>query len=411
MAIFRNESEMQSWIKEEIDSGKNLSDLISNVKYIYEYELAEVTDGERRIYNSFKEVLDALNINCLIWENENISLNKKEILKPDFVLYSTETEGFVIVELKNFKGATREIGTEILAYSSEIKTYVPFLAEAEIFYVIISPEWPTLMRHFIFHEIYWGNKNIICLEPIKEKRKVKLRIKNIKEISESDFTLHISDKSLSGFQICLYDHELYKKGAKRERLDNYIYQMTAALQVMSVEGNKQKSHGFALLWKDTYSKSLAPYSITVLNMSPFSSVERFLHEDVDWSELPITLNKIINLIRTEDPTGHGRSLQKIANVGEIFLQNFCNPMPEGFTDWSNLKLMTIPRAEFISFVGWGSFGIRFNEKLISEYAAGNIATSNTSPELGLQVIAEIVDEHYDYIDIAGLHFVDEDPFE
>lgn len=63
------------------------------------------------------------------------------------------------------------------AYAGELKSHLPFISDVDIIHVVISPHWPTLLRHFIFNEIFWMQRNILCLEPYKkENDQVQLRV-------------------------------------------------------------------------------------------------------------------------------------------------------------------------------------------------------------------------------------------
>lgn len=166
MSLFNSESEMQSWLEDELKNLHDFAELIENKDYLENPDTIAGTILEKKYLNSFSETLSSLYSNVLISQNENISLSKRNILKPDLILYSGDNEGVVIIELKNAISATRQLGTEILAYANEIKSYLPLISDNDIYFVIISNEWPTLLKHFIFYEIYWQNKNIICLEPI-----------------------------------------------------------------------------------------------------------------------------------------------------------------------------------------------------------------------------------------------------
>ncbi|WP_222424566.1 hypothetical protein, partial [Yersinia mollaretii] len=323
--------------------------------------------------------------------------DKKQSLKPDFLLYSSESEAIIIVELKNIVGPSRQAGTELSAYACETRTYMPFLTENDICNVIISPCWPTLLKHCIFNEIFWGQKNIICLEPVRYEGDIRLSIKDIGDFSMVNTGMKISGKHVAGYQLCLYDNELYGQNKNRERLDKFIPQMKSSLAVMSQEGNRQKGHGFAFLWKDHLSISLAPYSITICNISAFKSIERFLH-NTEWYEDTNGMQKrFIELLQNHAPSGHGDSLLKINRTGQRFLKSVCNPQSEGYLDWEDLHELMKGRAEFIAFQGWGVFGGLFNELLIKAYENGATDTSRMCPTLGFQVINEIIDPDYNFI--------------
>lgn len=395
MYSFENEAEMQEWLIGALKDCDGLADLIINTDYLEDFEAKNAE--EKQVLKSFNNCLSALYINEIFSDNENISLNKPDSLKPDLVMYAAESQGMVVVELKNISGPTRQAGTELDAYATELKTYIPFLSEGDLFNVIISPTWPTLLRHYIFHAIFWQQRNIICLQPIKTEEGIRLEIIKISSVLENETSTKISAQHIAGYQLCLYDNGLYSRNPDRTRLDKHQEQMRAALSVMTTEGNRQKGHGFAFLWKDRWVQSLAPYSISIFNMAPFQSIERFLHEVDAPGELSDMQMRFLKLVQEQDPTGHGDSLSKITSTGSKFLSGFCNPMMEGFHNWDTLKEIMLDRAELIAFQGWGLFGDLFNDRLIIEYSSGNIDTPVTSPEIGLSVVEDLIDKDYPFI--------------
>lgn len=391
---------MQKWICDELREADGLADLISNCDYLDEFSPNGIE--QENILRSFRSCLSALYITEQISEDENISLDRPDSLKPDLIMYSAESQGMVIVELKNLSGPSREAGTELGAYACELRSYIPFLSDGDLFNVIISPVWPTLLRHYVFNEIFWQQKNLICLTPVETNDGITLEIVNIDSMLEANSSEKISGQHIAGYQLCLYDHGLYGENPDKERLDKHVTQMQAALSVMSVEGNRQNGHGFAFLWKDHWELSLAPYSISIFNMAPFQSIERFLHDIESLDELTDMQTRFIKLVQEQDPSGHGDSLSKITNSGKRFLSGFCNPAMEGFHTWDVLRDIMLNRAELIAFQGWGLFGDLFNERLISEYASGNLDLSVTSPELGLVVVSELIDPNYEFINLSYL---------
>jgi hypothetical protein len=397
MTLFASESEMQEWLSSALEGTDGLAELIVNLDALD----GEVPSNfaESRILQSFKVCVSSLYITETFSENENISLSDGEALKPDFVLYAPEKESIIIVELKNISGPTRQAGTELSAYSCEVRTTIPFLSDGDIVHVLISTEWPTLLKHFVRHEIFWQSRNLLCLQPVKnDKGEIGLRILALSELSEDVASFKIGQEYLGGYQICLYDGELYSKNPNRERLDQYIEQFKSALNSMAIMGNRLNSHGFAFLWKDLWTQSLAPYSITVLNFAPFQSVERFLHIGND--DLPDMVQRFIKLIQEHDPEGHGNTLSEITDTCIDLLNQVCSPRAEGFTHWGKLREIMDERAEYIAFVGWGLFGDAHLEKLKTTYQEGNISCPSTSPELGFSVISDIIDDSYEFIHLS-----------
>lgn len=283
--MFGNEKSMQVWLSNSLKSVDGIGDLIINNEEFSSF--TPNTLAEKKIFKSFSYCCESLYINEVISENINISLKEGDSLKPDFLLYASETESIVIVELKNDVSPTRQAGTELSAYASEIKSYIPFVSEGDIINVIISTKWPTLLKHYVFNEIFWLQKNLICLEPVRFEGEVKLKILDVSHLVEDDVTFKICPQHLGGYQLCLYDNELYKPEHDKNRLDSHIEQMKTALEMIAIKGYSHKSHGFAFLWKDHWELSLAPYSITVLNFAPFNSVERLFHNNSDITDIVI----------------------------------------------------------------------------------------------------------------------------
>lgn len=414
--LFENEAEMQAWLKNELDTHHDgLSELIINCDELESFNPSNLE--ENKIYISFKNCLEALHFNTIFSDNENIALSENEILKPDFVLYAPESQGIVIVELKNSANAARQAGTEISAYSAELKNHLLFLSDGDVFNVIISPEWKTLLKHHVLHEIFWKNRNILCLKPVEQGNgNIRLEILSIQELLNIPLKYKIPKEYLCGYQICLYNYELYKQKDEAERkayFDERINQMKAALSIMAIEGERQGSHGFAFLWKDNklvpYGTSLCPYNITIINIAPFESIERFFQTITDISELSDIQRRWIDLFIEQAPTGHGHTFNSIANSGKQFLSSFCHPVPEGYMNWETHKTIMFEdeRADLVAFSGWGIFQSIFNDKLLNEYQNGNLGTPIDCPYLGLETIEAIVDEGYQYIDVSWIDLDEE----
>lgn len=402
--LFESESKMQEWLSGEFSKDITLGELIVNIEEFEKYIPKSIE--AKKIFNSFSYSLKSLHITEVISEGENISLKSEDSLKPDFLLYALETETVVIVEIKNTKHATREGGTEIGAYASEIKSYVPFISDGDIVSVIISPEWPTLIKHYIFHDIFWLQRNIICLAPILVGSEIKLKIIDVDLIIQAETSFKIGYNHLGGYQLCLYDDNLYYEPENKTRLDPHIQQMKTAINAMALKGNSYRGHGFAFLWKDNWEISLAPYSITIINFAPFQSVERLFHDE-SFEPNKMT-EKFVDIIRNFDPTGHGESLISITDTGSQFLEDFCKPMMEGFHTWDILKDIMLKRSELISFHAWGVFGELYSEKLLEEYKKGNLELKSDDPILGINLLEELIDPEYDFIYLSSYYQDDDD---
>lgn len=403
--MFDKEKDMQAWLSKELETAEGLSELIAE----FDDNTDGKSDAETKIINGYSHCYKSLHINEVISEDENISLKQGDILRPDFLLYAAETESVVVLELKNIANPTRQAGTELGAYASEIKSYLPFISDADIVNVVISREWPTLLRHYLFNEIFWLQRNILCLEPyIQGNETIKLRVLPPSKLVEDNVSLMLSERHLGGYQLCLYDDGLYT-GGSRERLDNHIEQMRTAIAAMAIKGNAQNNHGFAFLWKDYRSFSLAPYSITILNFAPFQSLERFLHgpndEPCDVSEIT---DRFIKLVGEYNPIGHGQSLEQLVDYGERYLESICSPRAEGFMHWDDLKRFMMESSELLEFHAWGVFSELLADRIAKEYESGNHSIKLTDPQLGLTLIDEVIDPGYNFIDLTWYNYDPED---
>lgn len=396
--LFENEAKMQEWLCDNLEGNEEgLIELITNDHYLENY--VPGTKEEEKFYQSLSRCRKALNLLVKISADENVSLDTPDILRPDLLLYSIESQGVVIVELKNLAGTTREAGTELGAYSCEVRTYLPHLSEDDLFHVIISPTWPTLIRHYISHEILWNQKNILCLQPVKVGDSIQLEILQIDEFLSIDIGLTLSGQHLAGYQMCMYDDELLQAeerapNNKHKRLENHHQQMKTALQIIASEGQRQRSHGFAFLWKDHHPLSMAPFNISVFHIDPFKATERFVRDNHSGVVLNNFQSKLLDTMKYYDPTGHGDSLNNIRLAGTKFLDSFCSCSPEGFHTWDVYKPMMLERAQLMSFQCWGVFEEVRNVLLTEAYESGNLSLARDDSNLGLDVISTLIDDSY-----------------
>lgn len=395
--MFNKEKDMQDWLSDKLKNSEGITEFLDD----YESFGTPETQEERRIIESYEHCVKSLHLIEVISEDENISLKSGDILRPDFLAYAPESESIVIIELKNINGPTRQVGTELGAYTSEVKSYVPFISDGDIVNVVVSRYWPTLLRHYLFNEIYWHQRNIICLQPyISNGGSVRLKPYAPKNLIEDNISSKISERHLGGIQLCLYDDELYS-GGSRDRLDKYIEQIKTSTASLAIKGNAQKSHGFAFLWKDFRKNSITPYNITIVNLAPFRSLERLVKDE---NNNPVKISNLTDRfikITTEfDPIGHGQSLDQLFKHCEPFLTPICTPRLEGFMEWSDLKRIMVENSELLAFSSWGVFSELLSNKISEEYNKGKSDISLTDPNIGLQVINDMIDPEYQYVDLS-----------
>jgi hypothetical protein len=412
MSLFADESAMQEWLLEKFTNETALSDLIINYDEFKEPGLPKFSHlTQQKIRESYRFCMASFEIIELLFANQNISLNPKDILKPDFILYAAETQSIVIVELKNLKGPTRQAGTEVGAYAAEIKSYLPFLADGEVVNVIISTEWPALLRHYVVNEIMWLNRKMICLEPVEHEGEIWLRIFQPERIVEGNLEFSVSSQQLGGFHLCLYDYEGISQG-NYFRLNDYQNRIRTALNAMAAKGNALRTHGFAFLWRNIYEVGYAPYTITMVNYSSFQALP---YTFLDPAYAPNdTAKRFLQLLRDHDPEGHGQMLTEICEAGETFLKGFCETRPEDFRDWGYLKRFFFEETDALAFVGWGIFEELFYERLARECDALDLDLRHDNPLIAISMLNEIIHEqnlHVDWNKLGMDNEVDESFFE
>jgi hypothetical protein len=405
--LFENEGKMQEWLEGEIAARESLSDLID--------EFAKDCDSPtsragKKIEDAYRYCIESLHILEVIATDEDIALAKKDRLRPDILAYAPETQSIVIIELKNMSGPTREAGTELSAYCAEINNYLPFISDADIVNVIVSNEWPTLLRRHVVQDTLWRGRKLLCLRPYRVGTEIRLQTVSPIELGCAEVDLQLATQHMGGFQLCLYDNELYSKEPDRTRLDQYLPQMRSAMSAMAAKGNLAGNHGFAFLWKDDWELSLAPYSITILNVAAFNRLDRFLTDLPQGQNLSDIQERFLRLATEHAPEGHGQSLNELTNEAERFLEAFCSPRPEGFTTWPALLHVMDGRAEYVSFAAWGFWGERHLDLLQEKYAAGQKPVFD-SPELGFELVAKVLDPNVPYIDLAYIDWGDDDDWD
>ncbi|WP_373963091.1 hypothetical protein [Kosakonia sacchari] len=407
MSIFKNENEMQSWLEKEMEDIEGLGSLLFNVESIKNYKPRN--EVEKKIKDSYMHCLPSLYLTEIITKNQNISSSSGDILKPDILAYGIERESLILIELKNLSGTTREAGTELAAYSGELKGYLSHLSDGDIMNVIISPFWPTLLKHYVFNNIVWQNKNMICLEPCIVENKIVLKPLELSILLQAEMPQKFGPEHLCGYHICLYDDSQYSHDREPTKLHGQIEVIKASIARMAAEGEKANSHGFLILTKEINGYGLAPYMITLVNAAPLSSIERYFHSDEikTYKDLPFIGQKIYDIVTYYEPLGLGANTSKIFTSGKPYLKKICNPQIESINPWTILRgEINNWRTEAIYFESWGVFKEKSMEILFNKYQSDDYDYNLNSIQLGFEVIEELVDEQYEFKRLPALRKIE-----
>lgn len=380
--LFDSEAAMQEWLEGVLKNDNMAFEaLVSNSCYIENFTAKGY--AEEKFVESYNLAWGALTYVEILTADTNISLKKMEALRPDFILYDQEKESIIVVELKNRAQATREAGTEIGAYAAAIRKYMPLLADSDIVNVIVSDAWPPLLRHFIFNEVVWLGRSVICMEPWKESGKKRLRIKDIRSFTDTEQATKIPMNALGGHVIgleCL--------GPQGESLSRYVPRMRLAGMAMARKGTALRSHGFAFLWQ--VDDEHVPYCFTLVNVAPLLDLGHLAEQDPPLSPVNAFAERLRHLVQQYDPGGHTRSLSLIDKHARIFMNQWCKPSSEAYCDWESLKEdIRAKKVKMLGFYPWGVFAEAFHRKLAQRISKGEAATHDHCAT-GWETISELV---------------------
>ncbi|KGD62192.1 hypothetical protein T9A_00483 [Alcanivorax jadensis T9] len=378
--MFVNEAEMQRKLSEYARKFGGFSEIVEDHDFYKGTSLEEDL-----IIDAYDYCLESLYETVLITEEENISLFKKEQLKPDFLLFDPGFEKFVIVELKNEKNATRQAGTELGAYANAIKTHFPMIADTDVVFIVISSEWPTLLKNYLFNEIFWHKKKILCLRPILiESDFLRLECLPPNILFTNKLQTKFRSNSFSGMQYCIYGKGIHQ-GDPIEELDKHILQVKASFERIIRKSQQKNSHGFAFLWKDLRNGTLARYSVTFVDINPFEKFHRQTIEiENDFSE------KLYRCISEWGASGMTGTAIESMRSGGYFLDSIANPAPEGAHSWEILKEFMLERSKLISFKPFGIIADLYEEHLSRVYAENGSGLQYDDPHFGLAFTEEIM---------------------
>ena len=88
---FQSEAEMQSWLLGKLQNAyiDGLADLITNEDYLKNFRPKCIE--HYIILDSFNSCFESLRVTQLLSVDKNISLDKPDVLRPDLLLYSSDT--------------------------------------------------------------------------------------------------------------------------------------------------------------------------------------------------------------------------------------------------------------------------------------------------------------------------------
>lgn len=171
---FDREQQVQDWL-ESVITDDRLSDVIVGADKIREalmwsespeFKPPFPIDYLSRLGNlrAAGHVLGELHtLELVAKNNRSISSEKGERLFVDLLYCARETSRFVLFEIKNQHGSSREAVTEIMAYEHEALNHTPFSSANDVMMVIVSRNFSTLLDHAVTGLNSWSHRRVLCL--------------------------------------------------------------------------------------------------------------------------------------------------------------------------------------------------------------------------------------------------------
>lgn len=375
MSKFKDEAHLQRLLLKAIRSDA-LSELIDDEAGMSEVEVESdvqfpqfsidhlsrrsLIEAGRRVFKSFEylEVLTA---------DQNVSVTRGEIMRPDIVCINAEQQCIVMFELKVSVGTGRQALTELIAYEQELKNTLPFLAEYDVCHVLVSPEWSTLLDHSVASSVTWSKRQVLCLTAGLHRRQLTLKTR-VPEAWKITGAAHFPADALPCVTVCLYDLDAYEPGAeesKRRRLAAAIEEepgetldprLVTAMSIIAREGDRIGGHGFALLWRDTSPITLTSYNITVCGVAPFAFYQNSRLRGTILADDGRLVAALDRFVRENDPDGLSESTMRTAQSADGILREVSNPALEGWSNWAADRMYLPTRALPILCEFWGALG-------------------------------------------------------
>lgn len=251
-----NEAVVTNWLVDLIESDK-LYETILGKESIEEVNLA-INDSHvipkfsidyaSRLASarSSKFVLEQLRNLEIVSIDRSISLDKGEVLRPDIIAYNPESRVVILFEVKRDKGPERQAVSELAGYEHELQNFFPFLSNMDICFVLVAKDWSDLMSHGLAGFTTWAGKQCLALSLDYDAVPRELRCKIVEAWSLTGST-SIPEDALQCYDLVLYDKDEQESTSTDVGVPRLVQ---TAIDMIARSGDRMRSHGFLLLWRD-----------------------------------------------------------------------------------------------------------------------------------------------------------------
>lgn len=344
---------------------------------------------KKKYSKSCRRVLESI-IDCEIITGDaikNISLNQKEKLFPDVILFNRETAQIILIENKVSGKTGREAITEIYGYVNEIKNHLPFSSHYDISIIIVSSEFDTLLDHSISSNILSSNISLLCLLPNFYGSQLTFDIHYPKSWT------HIGQNNLPQNSLVSYSWSLDKKKTSTDFEEISIINLAKELIVNNAE--RHNSSGFLSIWENGMAEFYGSrYVITIYVINSFSFLPNadlygFIYRSSSLSEY------LKNYSDDLDGIVHPKSLFNVMDEAISFLEDYYDIRLHSPSEWSKDLTNDKNRLERkpILFDSWGMIGdyvryFYFHPAVRKHYFSktDDSYRGHLNPIIGLQII-------------------------
>ena len=196
---------------------------------------------------------------------QNISLEKKQQLYPDLLLYNKSNGKYIVGEIKRSREAERQAVTELLGYELEIKNHLPLTSNSEILMILISFDYSTLLQHSI-ESLILDHKPIICLLPVMTNGEFEhFDIFCPDCWTNTNYAL-LDEKAFQGTTYSINNKYNNEYGDKS--IEELIDISETAIEYIRGNCEKYKQHGFSLMWISNDPSQVCVF-ITIFLINPY----------------------------------------------------------------------------------------------------------------------------------------------
>lgn len=347
---FDKEQQVQDWLESVIEQ-----DLLSNViigadrvrESLDGYESPEFKppfpiDYLTRLGNlrAAQHVLGELHALELVSKNDrSISREKGERLFVDLLYCARETSRFVLFEIKNQDGSSREAVTEIMAYEHEALNHTPFSSANDVMMVIVSRKFSTLLDHAVTGLNSWSRRRVLCLRFEDGEAGPRLVV----HIPTAWSAIGQKGLATNGIVTATLS---FRPSPDLDEDDIHAVCSTAA-RLMVREAERSGGSGFAMVaYNHLYPRMAdSPYLILVGVVNPFSFLERAQSEGfLKNSRSPIS-DYILEDGRTGDLSASWAWLSCDGGAAVEYLEGYGSPewaLAQGWEDIRNIERWRYP---------------------------------------------------------------------